>query len=81
MDSLFLSALILLGLFVLIVAIPCVGVSILGCKLANRLSFYPSKTPAIQIGILWKLILLQIISFSLLLILYHVLADYGKEGF
>lgn len=81
MDQSLTAGLLLIGIFVVIVGIPCVGVSILGWKLAKRLSFYPSKTPAVQMDIIAKLVVLEIISFSLIFMLYHVLSDYGKAGY
>jgi len=73
-----LAALILTGTFFIVITLPCVGVGILGWKLARRIAHYPSKTPAIQLSILLKLVLLEFISLSLLLTLYHILADYGQ---
>ncbi|MDP8265943.1 MAG: hypothetical protein P9M07_03250 [Candidatus Aceula meridiana] len=78
MEHLWIASLILVLSFFVVIALPCIGVCVLGWKLARRIAFYPSKTPAIQLSILLKLTLLEIISFSLLLILYHILADYGQ---
>ena len=72
------AAFILFGIFLFVIALPCIGAAILGWKLANRLAYHPSKTPAIQLSVVFKLVLLEIISFGLLLMLYHILADYGQ---
>lgn len=70
--------LILLLVFIFVMGVPCVGTAILGSRLMNRLGRYPSKTPAIQINIIAKLVALEIISFGMLTMLYHVLSDYGQ---
>jgi len=72
------AALVLFAMFFVIIAIPCVGVAVLGWNLANRLAFYPSKTPAIHLSVILKLVILETISFGLLMFLYHILADYGQ---
>jgi len=72
------AAFILIGMFLFIIGIPCIGVAILGTNLANRIAFHPSKTPAIQLSVMLQLFILEIISFGLLSLLYHLLADYGQ---
>lgn len=70
--------LILLLIFIFIMAVPCIGTVILGSRLMDRLGRYPSKTPAIQVNTIAKLVALEIISFGMLTMLYHVLSDYGQ---
>jgi len=72
------AALILFLVFFFIIAIPCIGVAMLGSDLVNRLAFHPSKTPAIQLRVILKLVILEIISFGMLMSAYHILADYGQ---
>ena len=72
------AALILIGLFVICVGIPCIGTAILGTKMLEKVANFPSKTPVIQINIYIKFTILMIVSFALLMTLYHLLADYGQ---
>ncbi len=78
MDETIVAALILIGIFIFVIGIPCVGVALLGTKMVKRLANYPSRTPAIHLSVVSKLVVLELISFGLLLLLYHVLADYGQ---
>ena len=71
---------ILILIVAIIMAVPCVGVSLLGFKMLTKLAYYPSKTPAIQLSILVKLVIVQIISIALLLLFYHALSDYGPAS-
>lgn len=70
--------LILLLVFTFVMAVPCIGTIILGSRLMDRLGRYPSKTPVIQINTIAKLVALEVISFGMLTMLYHVLSDYSK---
>jgi F0F1-type ATP synthase membrane subunit c/vacuolar-type H+-ATPase subunit K len=74
------AAYILLGLFIFVVCVPCIGIAILGFNLMEKMGRYPSKTPAFQISTFLKLAILEIIAFGMLATLYHLLADYGKGG-
>ena len=73
------AGLILISIFFVIIVIPCVGVSVLGVKMLNQLGQFPSKTPAIQLSIVKKLVLFEVIGFTLLIIFYHYFADYESE--
>ena len=63
---------ILIGLFFIIIMGPCFAVAVMGYKTIEEMGRYPSKTPFIQMGIFWKLVPLEIISFLLLLVFYHI---------
>lgn len=71
--------LILIGIFFVVIAIPCVGVAIVGRGLIKKLSFFPSKTPALQLSIFWKLLVIEIVGFTLIMTFYHLFADYADE--
>ncbi len=62
-------------IFLIIVGIPCVGVAILGYRMICELGYFPSKTPAIQTGVFFKLIILEIISFLFIIIFYHLFSS------
>lgn len=79
MSDAIIGGIILVCLFLVIIGIPCVGIAIVGRQLIYKLSHFPSKTPAIQTGILFKLVIIEIVGFTLLLTFYHILSDYGSE--
>ena len=60
--------------YTVIVVVPCVIVAIIGRNMINRLGTYPSQTPVIQMSILIRLVLLEIVTFALLLLFYHIFA-------
>ena len=66
------AALFILIFFVLIL-IPSLSVGWLGYKLIDRLGRYPSRTPAIQLSVLVKLVVVEVVSLTLLLLLFKVL--------
>ena len=53
--------------------IPCIGVAWLGKNLLDQLGRFPSKTPAIQMGVLFKLIIIEVVSVTLILIFFKAL--------
>ena len=53
--------------------IPCLGVGWIGYKLITRLGRYPSRTPAIQVGIMLKLIIVEVVSLTLILLMFKIL--------
>ncbi|MCB9772297.1 MAG: hypothetical protein H6754_07080 [Candidatus Omnitrophica bacterium] len=69
------TALIFIVVFFILIAIPCLGVGWLGYKLITRLGRYPSKTPAIQLGIMLKLIIVEVVSLTLILLLFKILVS------
>lgn len=78
MDETIIAALMLIGVFIFVIGLPCVGTAFLGVKMVKRLANYPSKTPVIHLSVVSQLVVLELISFGLLLLLYHILADYGQ---
>ena len=60
-------------IFTVLIAIPCVGIAWLGTRFINKLGRFPSKTPAIQMSIVFKLLLLEIVSWTLLLLFFKIL--------
>jgi len=60
-------------IFYVMIIIPCVGVSVIGYKLIDKLGRFPSKTPAIQMGVLVKLVVVEVVSFTLLLSFFKAL--------
>lgn len=79
MNDATIGGIILMCLFLIIIGIPCVGITLVGRQLIHKLSHFPSKTPTIQTSVLFKLVVIEIVGFTLLLTFYHILADYGTE--
>lgn len=53
-----------------IIIAPCVYVGIMGYGMINEMGRYPSKTPIIQMKIFYKLVIVEIITFYLLIAVY-----------
>jgi len=71
-----LAMFVLIGIFVVIILVPCVGIAILGVNLMEKIGRYPSKTSAFQTSTFIKLFILEIISFGMLILTFHMLGDY-----
>ena len=63
---------VVLGIFSLIIILPCAFVAMMGVKLIEQIGNYPSKTPVIQMGILYKLVFLEIVTALAFFIFYNV---------
>ena len=70
--SLWREAFVFACIYGVIITVPCIIVAIIGSKMLEQLGRYPSKTPAIQMSIIWKLIITEIITFVLLLMFYNL---------
>ncbi len=60
-------------IFLVLVTIPCLGVGWIGARLINKLGRYPSKTPAIQLSVMAQLVVIEVVSFTLLLLFFKIL--------
>ena len=60
-------------IFAFIIMVPCIGIAWIGRNLIEQLGRYPSKTPAVQMSILLKLVILEVVSFSLILLFFKML--------
>ena len=66
------EAVIFIFLFSVIVGLPCFGVAVIGSKMVNDLGNFPTKSAKIQKGACWKVLLIEMVSFFLLSVFYHV---------
>ena len=64
------QGLIIISVFWVIIAIPCVIVAIWGSKMINDLGNFPTKSVQILMSAGWKIFLAEIVSFVLLIGLY-----------
>ena len=71
------AGIVLIGMIFILIAIPCTLISFLGYKMLNKLAYFPSKNPGIQMSIFWKLILIEGFSIILLLLFYIVFSQTG----
>ncbi len=69
------AALLFIIIFFIMIGIPCLGVGWLGYKLITKIGRYPSKTPAIQMGIMLKLIIIEVVSLTVILVFFKILVS------
>lgn len=69
------EALIFFLIFATIVLVPCVLCALLGLKMIDRLSMYPSKTPVISLKIFIPLLLIEAATFGCFVAFYNVFAQ------
>jgi hypothetical protein len=67
------TALVFIAIFYILMFIPCLGVGWIGYKLITRLGRYPSRTPAIQLGVMLKLVIVEVVSLTLILLMFKIL--------
>ena len=68
-------ALVFILIFWAMLLVPCIGAGWIGWQLITKLGQHPSKTPSIQMGILLKLIIVEIVSFTLILTFFKALVS------
>jgi len=66
-------------MFLVAVALPCFFVGLWGSKMINELGNHPSKNAQIQAAAGWKILLVEIISFMLLIGLFAFLYNLQNE--
>ena len=58
--------------FGFIVAMPCFFIATLGSKTINQLGNFPTKTAKTQVNVLWKISVVEIVSFMLWIIFFRI---------
>lgn len=69
------EGLIFIGMFMLIVGIPCVLVAWLGTRLINYIGEHPSSSAKMQMTVCVQLLFVEILSFSVLALFFHIFSD------
>jgi len=69
----------MIGMFFVAVAVPCFFIALWGSKMINDLGNHPSKSAQIQASAGWKILLVEIASFVLLIGLYAFLYNLQNE--
>ena len=72
------ESLIFASVFSGIVILPCVCIAIIGRKMIEQLGLYPSQSPKIQMSVLWQLIIIEVITFTLWMWFYVFFSDVKK---
>ena len=65
------EAFIFAAVFAPLIIVPCILVMIMGRKMINQLGTYPTKTPIIQMGIFWKLVVTEALTFTCLIAFFQ----------
>ena len=68
-----LQGLILVTLFLVILGLGCFFIALWGSKMINDLGNAPTKSAQIQMSISWKILIVEVLTFSLLIALYSFL--------
>jgi len=69
----------MIGLFLIVVALPCFFVGLWGSRMINDMGNFPTHSTQIQISAGWKILLVETVSFLLLIGLFIFL--YNLENF
>lgn len=64
-----------IGVMLIIVGFPCVAVGILGSRLIDHMGQYPSRSARLQMSVCIQLLLIEIVSFLLLALFFHIFSD------
>ena len=60
--------------YAVLIIVPCILVVLLGRKMINQLGYFPTRTPIIQMSIFLKLVIVEVVTFVLLIGFYHFFA-------
>ena len=69
------EGLIFIGIFLFVVGLPCLMVALLGTKLIDHIGQCPSKSARLQMIVCVQLLLVEIVSFGVLAVFYHIFSD------
>ena len=70
-----LQGLEMISMFLVIISLPCFFIGLWGTKMINELGNHPSKRARIQASGSWKILLMEIFCFMLLIGLYIFLSN------
>lgn len=66
---------IFIGLFLVMVGVPCFLTAILGSSLIEKIGQYPSRSAKMQMGICLQLLAVEVLGFFMLALFFHIFAD------
>ncbi|MCA9394116.1 MAG: hypothetical protein KC900_07930 [Candidatus Omnitrophica bacterium] len=67
-----LYSLIFIGVFAVIVLVPCIIIALMGRKAINEMGRYPTRIPLIQSKMMMPLLMVDVVTFALLVGFYNV---------
>jgi len=67
-----------IAIFFLMIMVPCLVVAWMGYKMITKIGFHPSKTPFIQLSIVFKLVTLEVLTFAAIMAFYRFCATANK---
>jgi hypothetical protein len=73
--NLYTEALIFVSVFSVVILVPCYFVIMIGRDMMEKIGRFPTQTPAIQVSALLKLIVVEVIAFTLLTSLYRIFSS------
>ncbi|MBF0386509.1 MAG: hypothetical protein HQL20_01475 [Candidatus Omnitrophica bacterium] len=66
---------VFIGMFLVMVGVPCFFTAMLGTRLIENLGQHPSRSAKMQMGICVQFLLVEIFAFAMLLLFFHVFSD------
>ena len=66
---------VFIGLFIVMVGVPCFFTAILGVKLIDRLGQYPSRSAKLQMSVCIQLLMVEIVGFMMQAAFFHFFSD------
>ena len=63
------------SIYSVIIIIPCVLVALLGRKLIDQIAHFPTRAPVFHVSIFFKLVIIEAVTFTLLITFLHVFAN------
>jgi len=72
--DLWIESFIFFSIYSVIIIVPCVLVALLGRKMIDQMGQYPTQAPVIQMGVLFKLVIIETVTFISLITFYNVFA-------
>ncbi|MCA9403666.1 MAG: hypothetical protein KC897_07785 [Candidatus Omnitrophica bacterium] len=67
-----LYSLIFIGVFAVIVLVPCIIIALMGRKAIKEMGRYPTRIPLIQSKMMMPLLMVDVVTFALLVGFYNV---------
>jgi hypothetical protein len=66
-------------MFAVVIGFPCIFTVLFGSKMINDLGNFPSKSAQIQASATWKMLIVEVLSFVLLMLLNAFLVNIQSE--
>ena len=77
--NLWAESFIFAAIYAVVILVPCALVTWIGRDMINQLGRWPTKTPAIQMGIFWKLVVIEVVTFIVMTRVFQFFLSIKKE--